>query len=225
MIPITYTSLYTDAFGNEKIAIVNNHSKFHTIIRGTNFIGSEFTDLTPEDSNEKTIFEKFFFTKFPSNPKLCNCSFEIEIPINLIETGTQKLIYVNMKMLCKIGPESSKITNGLEYEIYEFSIRLNDKIYFASADDFEMAMQNLQQQWNTKYHFKNCFGCAYSDYSVYGQSAFGSMLCFVKHKNEYLKIENKADYIEKLEGKGQRVQEIFCCEKFNMRSGNLGYRG
>ena len=46
--------------------------------------------------------------------------------------------------------------------------------------------------------FKNCYGCMYGDYSVYGQSGFGSMLCYVNQKDEYIKVRTKEDYLSKL---------------------------
>lgn len=73
--------------------------------------------------------------------------------------------------------------------------------------------------------FKNCYGCMYGDYSVYGQSGFGSMLCYVNQKDEYIKVRTKEDYLSKLNTNYKKLQEIFYCPKFELREKGIGYRG
>lgn len=65
----------------------------------------------------------------------------------------------------------------------------------------------------------------YGDYSVYGQSGFGSMLCYVNQKDEYIKVRTKEDYLSKLNTNYKKVQEIFYCPKFELRKKGIGYRG
>jgi hypothetical protein len=65
----------------------------------------------------------------------------------------------------------------------------------------------------------------YGDYSVYGQSGFGSMLCYVNPKDEYIKVRTKEDYLSKLNTNYKKVQEIFYCPKFELRKKGIGYRG
>jgi hypothetical protein len=64
----------------------------------------------------------------------------------------------------------------------------------------------------------------YGDYSIYGQSSFGTMLCFVKQKDSYKGARNKHEYME-LAGDYQQVQEIYCCDQYEIRTPGAGYRG
>ena len=64
----------------------------------------------------------------------------------------------------------------------------------------------------------------YGDYSVYGQSSFGSMLCFKNQKEEYSKVRTKAEYL-KLGAPERYVQEVYCCDHYEIRKKSVGYRG
>jgi hypothetical protein len=88
----------------------------------------------------------------------------------------------------------------------------------------EGAFDVLREQLGDRYKFKNCYGCLYGDYSVYGSGAFGSMLCYVNQKNEYKKVKTKDEYMN-LTNDFAIVQEIYCCDKFETRKAGTGYRG
>lgn len=90
---------------------------------------------------------------------------------------------------------------------------------------FEDIFEKVRGQMNGRYALKNCFGCSYSYYSVYGNGALGTMLCFVRQKEEYLKVQNKSEYMVNLTDDYDVVQEIFLCDKFQIRRKDTGYRG
>ena len=99
------------------------------------------------------------------------------------------------------------------------------ELFKSEGDFFESLFEGIQNQFNGRYILKNCFGCLYSDYSVYGQGALGSMICFVRQKDEYVKVKNKSEYEGNLTGDYDIVQEIFRCDKFQARRKGTGYRG
>jgi hypothetical protein len=65
----------------------------------------------------------------------------------------------------------------------------------------------------------------FGDYSVYGQSGFASMRCYVNQRNEYLNVKSKQDYMTQLSDDYRIVQEIDRCDKFEIRKSGSGYRG
>lgn len=80
----------------------------------------------------------------------------------------------------------------------------------------EEALNDIQRQFNSMYYFKNCFNCSFGNYSVFGNSSFGDMRCFVTQEQKFLEVQNKKDFIE-LEDEAIQVQEIYCCEEFESK--------
>ena len=64
----------------------------------------------------------------------------------------------------------------------------------------------------------------YSDYNVYGNGAFGDMICHRQAKEEYLRVRSKQDFM-RLRGPTERVQETYLCAQFVRRVPGTGYRG
>jgi hypothetical protein len=122
-----------------------------------------------------------------------------------------------------IGKESSKPRGGLESEEVNVTIKIGDKVYSESSDLIEIAFDKISRQIANKYKFRNCYGCMYGDYSVYGQSGFGTMLCFVGQKDKYLQVKDKSAYMN-LDTTYSQVQEIYCCDSFEIREKGIGYR-
>ena len=87
-----------------------------------------------------------------------------------------------------------------------------------------MDLNEIIKQIKERYHIKNCYGCLYSDYSVYGNGSFGDMACFLVQKEKYIQTRGKLEYIG-LEPDFDVVQEIYCCDAFKMRQEGVGYRG
>lgn len=104
------------------------------------------------------------------------------------------------------------------------NFELSGQCYSASHSDFEGLFDQIQQQFQGKYRFKNCYGCLYADYSVYGQAQMGTMGCFKLQKSNYLAVKNKDDYMQ-LDAVEFCIQEIYCCEDYQIRDQNIGYRG
>ena len=77
-----------------------------------------------------------------------------------------------------------------------------------------------------RYQLRCCYTCQWSDYSPYGSDDFGTMLCFRAHKDVYLRVNDKHDYLEHLEALPcEQRQETFHCTDFAPRTQCEGYRG
>ncbi|NLZ47022.1 MAG: hypothetical protein GX896_10070 [Clostridiales bacterium] len=110
---------------------------------------------------------------------------------------------------------------SLSVEDFEYNIKENKNCL-----DFEVLLLELIRKTGDKYKLKCCFTCQYSDYSPYGCDGFGTMECYRKHKEEYLKVNDKPSYFEYLEGLScEMMQETFLCDKFEQRTKCKGYRG
>ena len=63
---------------------------------------------------------------------------------------------------------------GIEFEKIYLTTKISDKVFESQGNLFETIFETIQNQFDGKYKFKNCFGCLYFDYSVYGQSVIGT---------------------------------------------------
>ena len=160
-------------------------------IEGVKFKGTSFDDfrLVEPSSYSANKLERFTFNKGKiEKPEeyvyvLCNCiiTFEtlVKVIVKLDEKTTKEILTVTLKL-------GKPATNGgIDYENATFQISIGKEKFSSEGDVFEIGLEKIQQQFKNKYHFKNCFGCLYSDYSPYGNGFFGDMLCFKKNKQEY----------------------------------------
>jgi len=105
-----------------------------------------------------------------------------------------------------------------------FSIEINGQIFSTEKKDwlFENGMDDLKKKLPEAYKFKNCYGCMFSDYSVYGQHFYGDMYCYKNIKEDYIRAANKHEYMSLKADRN--VQETFLCDEFEIRKYGLGYR-
>lgn len=228
-----YYGTYTDDFGTASIIIENDFNNISTEIDGVKFSGSEFSVMAIIDKSNypKQRLERFTFSSFPifntnTNAEcLCNCSFEITIMVTLIDKINQTESAHTLTIDYKLGKERPKPRGGIEFEEVKLSLLINGNIYEGTNGFFEYAFDQIRKQIQDKYQFKNCYGCMYGDYSVYGQSSFGTMLCFVLQKEKYKEVANKDDYMKLRTDEINIVQEIYCCDEYEIRKNGTGYRG
>jgi hypothetical protein len=111
----------------------------------------------------------------------------------------------------------------------EYSRRAHDSEEFSVSCEslwFEGNLQELCRLMEQIYELRCCFTCQWSDYSPYGSDDFGTMLCYRAHKAEYLKVNDKDDYLERLSGLTcEQRQETYICPDFVPRDQCEGYRG
>lgn len=119
--------------------------------------------------------------------------------------------------------------------VYNFSLTIGNEHFNINKENekqqelslyFESNLLKLSKRIQEKYRFQCCFTCQYSDYSPYGNDDYGSMLCYKKHKQEYLKVNCKDDFFQYLEGIDyEGRQETYLCEEYEPRIYCEGYRG
>ncbi|HEY8898126.1 MAG TPA: DUF6304 family protein [Niastella sp.] len=228
-----YKGLYRDNLGTREIVITNDSWTLTTEIDGVVFSGAEFDDLSIDDKSKYTDHQlaRFTFLKTPIYESdnlletLCDCLFETVTPQVIIDKVNNIQFAADLKIEIILGhPRSERPGQGIEFEYVTLSLAIEGKIYTGKSDLFESAFDNIRNQMGDRYHLKNCYGCMYGDYSVYGQGCFGAMHCFRNQKAEYSKVTNKEEYME-LAPPYRLVQEIYCCDQFEIRSRGAGYRG
>lgn len=231
-----YTIKYTDKKGSVNTIILNKFNEDSNFclfleINGVNFQGSSFDDfeIIDKENYSSAQLKRFTLNKLNYHNsedfvlELCNCTLEILIPVQIIEINNNKVLQIELKMELKLG--KPKENGGIDFEHAIFCLRIENEQFKSEDDMIETGLENLQNQFESKYAFKNCFGCLYSDYSPYGNEFFGSMQCFREKKEAYLNANNKMDYISLADEGFIVVQETYLCDEFKQRIKNTGYRG
>ncbi len=233
--PVIYPTSYKNELGEVKTKIENRFDEVTSYpllltIDGVQFQGSSFDDfelIHPENQSESLNRFTFNKVKIWNSDKyvleLCNCELHFQMPVKIIDIQKNTIIDTKISIKLKLGKTAKN--GGIDFENATFKMAINNENYISEGDMFEDALVELQNQFKGKYHFKNCFGCLYSDYSPYGNGFFGGLLCFRNCKSEYLKANSKSLLIDLIEKYGFAVQETWCCEEFNERKMNTGYRG
>lgn len=225
---INYQAIFKDQFDTNLIVIHNDFRKLSFELRGAKFEGTSLDDfelLNPKQYAQKKL-KQFCFNKFSRKEgdlyELCGYELQFSIPIVIFDIQKNTYLQSEIKVGIKTGNPSKN--GGIDFVGINLKLQIKGKMFIANADLFELAANQIQKQFEGEYGFKNCFGCNYSDYSVYGQGLFASMLCFANQKTAYLKVKNKAEYM-KLAPEKRIVQETFVCEDFEFRGKNIAYRG
>lgn len=227
---VQYKGIYKDRFGEEPVVITNDFETLSFVINGVCFCGTEFSDFAIDNEEAYSVEQLKRFTFFPVpvyntdiiQKTLCDCQFEVYVPQLMIHKPDGKEFSTELKIEYLLGKERP-IRRGLEFEEVTLSLLIDDVCYTGTGSFFEIAFDAMYSRFEDQYQFKNCYGCMFGDYSIYGQSSFGTMRCFVFCKEAYLKATDKIEYAEIPEY--AVVQEIYCCEKYEVRSKGVGYRG
>ncbi len=107
------------------------------------------------------------------------------------------------------------------------TLTVDDKTYTGSGTSglFEYELLEIQAALPDDVFLIACINCAFSDYSVYGQGLFGTMLCFRNNKAAYLAVRDKDEYMAIMDDYAEIVQETYLCPEFERRTPGTGYRG
>lgn len=227
-----YKGFYKDSFGTQQIEVVNNFNMLTMKVDGVEFYGFAFDDLSVEDKSKYTDaqLERFTFLRTPLYQtdgyveSLCNCSIGIVVPQVIIDKLNLSQFSSDLKIEYAFGKPRPKPGSGIEYEHVTLTLSIAANTYTGSGQDVEVAFDKIRNQITDKYQLKNCYGCQYGDYSVFGQSSFGSMRCFANQKEQYNQVISKAEYLQ-LSAPCRHVQEIYCCDQYEIRKYGAGYRG
>ncbi|SKB61827.1 hypothetical protein SAMN05660477_00259 [Soonwooa buanensis] len=145
-------------------------------------------------------------------------------------TNYQLDLKIQQRLIDMLSKEEIEVDLDFHFELSEkheeakIGFKINDNYFEAKNGFMELIFDNLQKQFDGKYRFKNCYGCLYGDYSVYGQGFMGPVLCFKNQKEAYLRVQNKGEYMD-LDPQESTQQEIFCCDEYEIRDKSVGYRG
>lgn len=253
---IHWKAHYKDALHDTDIEIVNTEEDYNTeplsfTLDNITFCGSSPNDFHLADeaqydeANRKFSLLKWgghnsrFHISSPYYYDLQRYQLEIEIPIHVFRKKDQCLItgilflsfqYTEhdcSKPQCRRMCDDAIVYHDDEI-VLEFSLFIDGLCYKSTQNTlyFEAALTDICRQIKDDYYLKCCYTCQYSDYSPYGNDDYGIMLCYCRHKNDCLKVNNKADYFSFLEGKDfDGRQETYLCEQYCPRTKASGYRG
>ncbi len=247
---------YKDALHDTDIEILNTEGDYSSdplsfVLDGITFKGTGPADFQLADVEQyEEAGRKFALLKWgghhseyhvtsPYMYDLQRYALEVEIPVSVFRKKDRQT--VEGRILLAFRYDRSDVSKGHsimlcddervyrdEAVVSEFSLCV-DGIYYKSRKMslwFEEALKDISVQMKDSYYMKCCFTCQYSDYSPYGSDDYGTMLCYCRHKDDCLKVNDKADYFAFLEGKDfDGRQETYLCSQYSLRDRAAGYRG
>jgi Family of unknown function (DUF6304) len=216
--PIRVPVVYTDAAGVTNTFIENDGGTLTMNLRNTFFEGDTFDAFIAKTAPEQLGHFAFMHSA------MVGYELRSEWPVRLLMQGDS--IETKLDLFLKIGfPE---LGQGGRLNAYAFFLGLTyaDKVYTTGKDsgDFETELLGLEAKMPAGLSFHACISCAFSDYSPYGSSLFGSLACFRDTKEEYRQVRGK-DILVLWPRMAGWVQETYLCGEFERRVPGTGYRG
>lgn len=216
-----YQGVFTNKSGCYTVEVSNDFKVFEMVIGDFRFRGIDldsFELVNVSDFSEEELLD-FDFFKGKDGEGVClelvNYELELKLPFVLIDMESMLEFDVLMDFRFVLGELNQKVS---------LSVCISDVIFEAHNGFMELALDDLQGQFKGGYRFKNCYGCLFGDYSVYGQGLMGPVLCFKNQRDAYLMVSDKNEYM----GLGvcdSMQQEFFCCSEYEIRDSVVGYRG
>lgn len=216
----TYQLLYEDEQGVEEATLSNDGRELRTTLRGVRFHGSDFDDLTPDESTSPHDLRAFTLGR---HLNLCQCRLRCLIPVTVSCEGSDSPGTLEMSLF--LGTPNER--GGIDREELALELRVGEVVARTTkvSGDFESALLEVGQQLPPGWVIRCCFTCAYSDYSVYGQGLIGPMMCYRDIAERYLQVTTKREFMNLMEDFTEIVQEIYQCPKYMRRRPGTGYRG
>jgi Family of unknown function (DUF6304) len=214
----SYPAKYFDKNGEFETTIRNDYKTLRMNLRGVEFLGESFTGLYTEEV-DNPVLANFTFAQ----ECLSDCKISYEMPIEII--AENNVIIGNLVVQIELGKPNEKGWSERDDVILVLSY--DDKIFRSKVKSewFENELLDIQNQLPINHKLKCCFGCIYSDYSVYGHGFFGDLMCYRNIKEDYKKVSDKKRFMEIMENFTEYVQETYLCEEFEVRKTGTGYRG
>lgn len=234
----TYSAVYRDASGEEATIIHNDGTDLTMTIRGIRFTSQFFEDWEVQERAENDL-SLVSFTLLGTRLlvqqgeawllTLCDCVLEWQMPVPVWDNGnvTTALLYGKLEL----GPPRLPERGGLEFIFLMLTLGYNDRQYGGEKTSgyFETALNQIGASLPPSVYLKTCFTCGLSDYSVFGNSTFGTLLCFRGCKNEYRAVRHarfrKDEYMTVMDMYTEMVQETYLCPEWERREPDTGYRG
>ena len=246
---------YKDIAHDADIEIINTEEEYRYdplsfTLDGIKFKGSSLGDFELADESQYeeaklkfSILKSGGFTlagrEIPYSYRLQGYSLDVDMPVTAVRKSdgseTEATIRVSFgfidpdmdKVRCRTYCDDEQVYPD-DAVVHEFSLSVEGEKYAGNRKTlcFEDALIDISRQIADTYYLKCCFTCQYSDYSPYGCDDFGTMMCFRKHKEDYLKVNSKDEFFEHVEGKDfESRQETYLCGEYEPRRKCGGYRG
>jgi hypothetical protein len=120
---------------------------------------------------------------------------------------------------CIIEVKVIQDTTKVSDPIFRMRMKFREKQTLESANSktFDDALLSLQTKLPDKLYFKNCWGCAFSEYSPMGQRKYGSLACF-RDWPDIKKVRSTVEVLRSWPLQTEVVQEFHDCKFFNRRT-------
>lgn len=200
---VSYSAIYHHHGVDYPITIYNDGKTLSFWLGGHYFYGESLTYMQTDKELSDCLFSHHY-------GNLCDCQFLYSVPQLLINKDG-KTYPIDFVIEHRLGKSCEN--GGLDDETIIIQFNFQGQTYQASDGFYEDVLLKLKSQLGQGFYFKNCFGCLYGDYSVFGQGAFGDLRCFYTQKDAYLNAKEKYDYIP-LYDNAPCVQETGCCVNF-----------
>lgn len=205
---------YIDRHGSVEAEIQNDSEQLVLNVAGTKFISRFFDDF--EIENREGVPDRFSLN---GHNELIACQLICELPITLLHKDEELVSMLGIDLRL----DSSDSTSYQTFVIFSITMD-NREIRTNKVQHFEGGLEGIIKEL-PEHRLKCCYGCAFADYSVYGQQFFGTMLCFRNIKAEYTRVRNKDEYMDIMDNHDRLVQETYLCNEFEERQKGTGYRG
>lgn len=201
---LIYTATYHHQSNHYPIMIHNNGQQLSFKLNSHYFYGKELSAMQTDDV-DLSVDLAFH------DDCLCDCQFTYAITQILIDKDN-----IHHEITLHIEHRLGKPTHhgGLDDETIIMQFYFNHQKYIAQGGWYEDVFMDLSQQLGQDFYFKNCLFCKYSDYTIWGQSAFASLMCFYSQRDDYFKVQDKSDYIP-LYKNAEYIQETGLCWYFS----------
>jgi hypothetical protein len=177
----TFEAIYEDKEGQIKTSLLLKNKKFILKFDNFEFISDMLDDFSPNIPIEN-LPKRFMIDQYQC---LNEYKLQFSVPLKIIKL--QKIQEeIESTLQIRINQKSNPPQQTLQLIL---DIDQEKKQYKGDGDFFEFALQQIQAQMHENYHLKCCFACAFSDYSVYGQGFWGTMLCYKNNKIKNLTMK------------------------------------
>ncbi|AZJ33483.1 DUF6304 family protein [Tenacibaculum mesophilum] len=211
-----YKATYQDKRGTEKIIIKSNGSVLFSTIRGIDFYGGDFDQLTT-NSIDNTKFDYNMFAD--GSGDITNFSLKIIFLIQFFNATTNQTVTEHLIVTVVVGEHAT--IDSLDHEINSLTLNASFGKFIVEnkLEWMEEALIALQNQLPPNIYLKTCLSCKFSNYHPVGNGIFGSLCCFKNYKKQLKQIQSKFDLLdlwteERIKAnKLFFVQETFDCKE------------
>ncbi|HET9111092.1 MAG TPA: DUF6304 family protein, partial [Ktedonobacterales bacterium] len=203
----TYPALYQDAQGTEHTIIENDGKQLRMVVRGVEFVGTDFDALEPTlDSADPRMVS---FTL--AGGSLCACHIECVLPLPVI-VGLEP-ITGKLQVHLELGHPRPGPQGGIDRETLHLCLSFGDVTLWSKGASgyFEDELLDIQQALPEGTYLQACITCAFSDYLPAGHGLFGSLACFRDNKAAYRQVTGKRGLFAIWNTMTEFVQETYLC--------------